>query len=1195
MKSREEKQIRDYLLGLLPEEHGEKLEERVLRDDDFAEWLTLVEDELIEDFARGALDTRERERFKSHFLSTPRRRRKLMLVRGLRKYSTEMAPAGVLDQPRRTSWLDSILLYPWRTAAVTAMAVIAAVIVWNLTHRNSDVDKGLLALNEAYKSYRPVEARVTGLSYATLNVTRGPDSNSSRELDRSAALLQNAVAEDASPEALHALGRLYLLQKNFDKAIVQLQEALKKAPDDSRIHSDLGAALLEKGKLERLNDQSGHSETTLAQSLEHLKRAVELNNSLLDAHFNLALLYEEMKLLPQALEEWEKYVSLDSSSPWAGEARRKIEEIRKRNERVTKRDEDLFNEFTTARKAGDQEKVWRVFSKAQLRTGNLIANRLVDDYLAASTSGRSEEAKDLLQSLTDLAALSTDKNKEQFTADLVHVYRSASPHQLEILRQARRDLTDAHALFNQTKHDAAIELYSRAAALFEQVGDRPETLSARFWIGFCYSWRGDEPQQTLTVFSDVQEQCKKHNYKWLQSMIDSGLVSVHIRATQYSLAAERGWDAYKMSEQIGDENGVLRILSNLSSLYRDMGNYSQSLYLVRKGLDLGIEIAANDSQMIGLYATSAGSLNALGHHLAAIEYEKQALRLADNPLTRSRYLVQMGLIQGNSKNYDEAIKSIRSGIEVGGSVGNEKIRLEMNAYGRLFLGRAYRESEQFDEALAALNEVMDFSQQNNKQFWLLHEARKEQLLTRIAQGEIAAAGQELARVLDDYEKQRNEILEDTNRTKYFAKEQGIYDIAIDFAHSHLADERQAFNYSERSRARSLLDTTTADWRVVEEDNSPQVRFSSASLPPMPVEAVQESLPDQVQLLQFAVLKEKLIIWYLTHDRFETETVKVDSDRLVEKVDRLLTLVSRPVPGDGRQLLNVATELYDLLIGPVVQLLNRERQLCIIPDKVLNLLPFNILFSSSAQKYLIEDFTLSYASSANVFVHDTTLAHEKGSSNESLLGVGNPNFDRNAFPAFDNLPSAAVEIAEIGKLYELHQPASLLTRSEPTKSRVLEGMRKADVLHLATHYLPDATSPMRSKLLLATDRERSDTANSVLQVYEIYRLNPLKAKLAVLAGCRTGVEDYIDGEGAIGLARPFKAAGVPVVIASLWAVDSQATTDLMINFHRLRTRERLSSAAALRAAQLTMLKHSNPSYREPYYWASFSLSGGYSDY
>src|SRR5262249_9189515 len=150
------------------------------------------------------------------------------------------------------------------------------------------------------------------------------------------------------------------------------EEALKITPDDATLHSDLGAALLEKGKLERGGDRSGRSETTLASSLEHLKRALELNDSLLDARFNRPLAYEKMKLTTPALGDWEKYITLDPRSRWAEEARQKIEEIKKSGEKVSQRTDDLMAQFFDARSARDHEKMLQVFSNAHLRTGNAI-------------------------------------------------------------------------------------------------------------------------------------------------------------------------------------------------------------------------------------------------------------------------------------------------------------------------------------------------------------------------------------------------------------------------------------------------------------------------------------------------------------------------------------------------------------------------------------------------------------------------------------------------------------------------------------------------------------------------------------------------------------------------------------------------------------------------------------------------------
>jgi CHAT domain-containing protein len=597
--------------------------------------------------------------------------------------------------------------------------------------------------------------------------------------------------------------------------------------------------------------------------------------------------------------------------------------------------------------------------------------------------------------------------------------------------------------------------------------------------------------------------------------------------------------------------------------------------------------------MVGFYATSAWDFNYLSHYAAALEFEKQALHLAEqinNPLAVSRYQVQMGLIHGMLKNYDQAIQNIRLGIDAGASVGQETIREEITSYGQLELGRAYRESGQIEAALASLAGAESYTQKNGEQVWLLHEVKKEQLLAKIAQGDVTGAQQELARVIAAYEDQRERVLEESNRKSFFDREQSIYDVAVDFALTQLGNAQQAFDYSESSRARSLLDTSTGDWRVADEDKTPDLRFSSASKP-RPLDQIRVNLPPRAQLLQFAVLKDKLIIWYVSRERFEHAVVNISSDALMDKVDRLLALVTTPPRDNSNQLQTIAAELYNLLIAPVAQFLDQGKQLCIVPDKILNLLPFNVLLSSS-QRYLIQDFALSYASSANLFVRDSELATTKERASERLLGVGNPSFDRTAFPELADLPSASKEVEGIVGLYG---PSSLLLRGpDAKKSAVLSAIRDVDVLHLASHYLPDTASPMMSKLILAgNSREPSDT--SVLHPYEIYRLKPLRVRLAVLAGCRTGVEGYVNGEGAIGLGRPFSAAGVPLVVASLWSVDSQATTELMIEFHRLRKQKSLSSAQALQAAQVQMLQNGNTNYRSPYYWASFSLTGGYSDY
>src|SRR5690349_22269367 len=80
----DEQYLKSYLLGGLAPEEMRELEERLLREEEFANQVLLIEDELIEDYMLGELGDKERQQFKQYFLTTPRRRRKLMMVEGLR-------------------------------------------------------------------------------------------------------------------------------------------------------------------------------------------------------------------------------------------------------------------------------------------------------------------------------------------------------------------------------------------------------------------------------------------------------------------------------------------------------------------------------------------------------------------------------------------------------------------------------------------------------------------------------------------------------------------------------------------------------------------------------------------------------------------------------------------------------------------------------------------------------------------------------------------------------------------------------------------------------------------------------------------------------------------------------------------------------------------------------------------------------
>jgi CHAT domain-containing protein len=268
------------------------------------------------------------------------------------------------------------------------------------------------------------------------------------------------------------------------------------------------------------------------------------------------------------------------------------------------------------------------------------------------------------------------------------------------------------------------------------------------------------------------------------------------------------------------------------------------------------------------------------------------------------------------------------------------------------------------------------------------------------------------------------------------------------------------------------------------------------------------------------------------------------------------------------------------------------RVCFVPDKILNHLPFAALVSPATGRHLAEDYAVTLAPSAGLFVLNSEAARARGAGGrESVLSVGDPNFDRRAFPGLASLPAARGEAAAVAAVYGAPRA---LVGGAATKPAVESALRGAEVIHFALHAVADEQAPMSSGLLLAGGDDGSDGRGAepagLLRAQEVYRMRLPRARLVVLSACRSGVERYYGGEGMVGLARAFLAAGAPVVVASLWSVDSEATAELMVALHRRRVAGD-SAAEALRGAQAEMIRHPDARLRHPFYWAAFAAIGG----
>jgi len=114
-------------------------------------------------------------------------------------------------------------------------------------------------------------------------------------------------------------------------------------------------------------------------------------------------------------------------------------------------------------------------------------------------------------------------------------------------------------------------------------------------------------------------------------------------------------------------------------------------------------------------------------------------------------------------------------------------------------------------------------------------------------------------------------------------------------------------------------------------------------------------------------------------------------------------------------------------------------------------------------------------------------------------------------------------------------------------------------------------------------------NGFVGLSDIYKLHA-PVDLVVLSACRTALGKEVRGEGLVGLTRGFMYAGASTVVASLWKVDDEATSELMKRFYANMLQQGMTPAAALCAAQNSIRQE--PQWHSPYYWAAFTLQGDY---
>ncbi|MBV9186460.1 MAG: zf-HC2 domain-containing protein [Acidobacteria bacterium] len=227
----------------------------------------------------------------------------------------------------------------WWMGIAAALILVAAGIGGLFVWQRRDPAAGLTAATAGLKS-RLVEARLSGFPYREWHVSRGGGTDADAVADPAVLHLEVQAGEvlertGSDAKTLHAHGLAHLLaastateaneiRSERSSAVALLQEAANRAPDNVAYQTDLAAALLTAG------DKNSRD-----LALTHLEKALTIDPRNPEALFNKALaLRDSNQALPlresnpkAAIAAFQRYLAVDPSSPWADEARKKLEDL----------------------------------------------------------------------------------------------------------------------------------------------------------------------------------------------------------------------------------------------------------------------------------------------------------------------------------------------------------------------------------------------------------------------------------------------------------------------------------------------------------------------------------------------------------------------------------------------------------------------------------------------------------------------------------------------------------------------------------------------------------------------------------------------------------------------------------------------------------------------------------------------------
>ena len=423
------------------------------------------------------------------------------------------------------------------------------------------------------------------------------------------------------------------------------------------------------------------------------------------------------------------------------------------------------------------------------------------------------------------------------------------------------------------------------------------------------------------------------------------------------------------------------------------------------------------------------------------------------------------------------------------------------------------------------------------------------------------------------------------------------------------------------------------------------RYAALTRPqPLTLKEIQTQVLDpDALLLEYSMGDERSYVWAVTSGsitsyelpkRAEIETA---SSRFYDLLNARNTSVTGEtnsqrearIARSDAEIPTAAAFLSQMVLAPVAGQLGNKR-LMIVADGALHFVPFAALpvvngTSTSANRQrratrlLIEDHEIINLPSASTLAVIRNEVKGRNRAPKSVIALADPVFmkdDERVKPGTAPVRGESIDRRQLvkaakdtgvasdglnvprlpGTRKEAEQIVAMVPSSDARLALDFAASRDTATsaelgqyryVHFSTHGLLNSVHPELSGLVLSLVNERGEPQDGFLRAHEIFNLK-LSPEVTVLSACQTGMGNNIRGEGLVSLTRGFMYAGAPRVVVSLWGVSDLGTTELMVRFYHGILKDGMRPAAALRAAQVSLMNDKR--WASPYYWAPFTLHG-----